>query len=138
MNSSLRETRTRPSPAGVMVRTLPPTSAAAVTADRQHLVSLDIFRGMAVAGMILVNNPGNWNGTFESLTHADWNGCTLADLVFPCFVFILGAAMPFAFARRVGGGTALRHLYVRIVRRSVWLIVLGLMLNAVAASPTIL
>jgi predicted acyltransferase len=60
-----------------------------VTSRADHLASLDIFRGVAVAGMILVNNPGNWSGTFEWLTHADWNGCTFADLVFPFFIFIL-------------------------------------------------
>ncbi len=79
-----------------------------VTVRRDHLASLDIFRGVAVAGMILVNNPGNWSSTFESLTHADWNGCTFADLVFPSFVFILGAAMPFAFARRDQRGRSRR------------------------------
>src|SRR4051812_34962776 len=70
----------------------------AVTGPRDHLASLDVFRGVAVAGMILVNNPGNWGSTFEPLTHANGNGCTFADLVFPSFVFIVGAAMPFAFA----------------------------------------
>ena len=90
-----------------------------------------------MAGMILVNNPGNWSGTFESLTHADWNGCTFADLVFPFFVFILGAAMPFSFARRVSRDDRHRDLYVRIAQRSAWLIALGLMLNVVAAAPTV-
>ena len=90
-----------------------------------------------MAGMILVNNPGNWSGTFESLTHADWNGCTFADLVFPSFVFILGAAMPFAFARRISRDDHRGDLYSRIARRSAWLIALGLMLNVVAAAPTV-
>ena len=91
-----------------------------------------------MAGMILVNNPGNWSGVFESLTHADWNGCTFADLVFPFFIFILGAAMPFAFARRIDRGTNGRDLYLRIARRSAWLIALGLMLNVVAAAPAVM
>lgn len=108
-----------------------------MTSRPDHLASLDIFRGMTVAGMILVNNPGNWSGTFESLTHADWNGCTFADLVFPFFVFILGAAMPFSFARRVSRDDRHRDLYVRIAQRSAWLIALGLMLNVVAAAPTV-
>ena len=90
-----------------------------------------------MAGMILVNNPGNWSGVFESLTHADWNGCTFADLVFPFFIFILGAAMPFAFARRIDQGHERRDLYLRIARRSAWLIVLGLMLNVVVAAPAL-
>jgi predicted acyltransferase len=106
-----------------------------VTPGRAHLASLDVFRGFAVAGMILVNNPGNWGSTFEPLTHANWNGCTFADLVFPFFVFILGAAMPFAFARRAAGGE--RGLAGRVLRRGGWLLVLGLVLNIVAAAPNV-
>jgi predicted acyltransferase len=87
--------------------------------------------------MILVNNPGNWSSVFESLTHANWDGCTLADLVFPFFIFILGAAMPFAFGRRIERGHQGRDLYVRIARRSAWLIALGLVLNMVAAFPSV-
>ncbi len=97
--------------------------------ERNHLASLDAFRGLAVAGMILVNNPGNWNNVFEWLTHADWNGCTLADVVFPFFIFIMGTAMPFAFRRRLGHGQPRPELYSRIVRRSAALIALGLALN---------
>jgi predicted acyltransferase len=103
----------------------------------QHLASLDAFRGVTIAGMILVNNPGNWSSVFESLTHAGWDGCTLADLVFPFFIFILGAAMPFAFGRRVERGHQRRDLYLRIVRRAVSLIALGLVLNAVASLPSV-
>jgi predicted acyltransferase len=87
--------------------------------------------------MILVNNPGNWSSVFESLTHAGWDGCTLADLVFPFFIFILGAAMPFAFGRRVERGHQRLDLYLRIARRSGWLIGLGLVLNVVAALPSV-
>jgi predicted acyltransferase len=108
-----------------------------VSARTHHLTSLDAFRGLTVAGMILVNNPGNWSSVFESLTHAGWDGCTLADLVFPFFIFILGAAMPFAFGRRVARGQERRDLYLRIARRSVWLIALGLVLNGVAALPAV-
>src|SRR5262249_12458426 len=79
--------------------------------------------------MILVNNPGNWNAVFEPLTHADWNGCTFADLVFPFFIFVLGVVMPFAFTRRRDRGQADRDLYLRIVRRGAALIGLGLILN---------
>jgi predicted acyltransferase len=87
--------------------------------------------------MILVNSPGNWNSVFEPLSHSDWNGCTLADIVFPCFLFILGAAMPFAFERRIQQGYHQRDLYGRIVRRTIWLIALGLVLNVVAALPSV-
>jgi predicted acyltransferase len=96
-----------------------------VSPRTHRLASLDVFRGVAVGGMILVNNPGNWSSVFESLTHAGWNGCTLADLVFPFFMFILGTAMPFAFGRRIEQGHRGRDLYFRIARRSAWLIALG-------------
>lgn len=102
-----------------------------------RLTSLDVFRGATVAGMILVNNPGNWATVFEPLTHAKWDGVTFADLVFPSFVFILGAAMPFAFARRVESGGSHRAIYIRICRRALGLIALGLLLNLVAAFPDV-
>lgn len=83
--------------------------------------------------MILVNNPGSWDHVFEPLEHSNWNGCSFADLVFPFFIFILGMAMPFAFARRVQPGRARTALYMRILRRTVVLIILGLILNAASA-----
>jgi predicted acyltransferase len=106
-----------------------------MTASDHHLASLDALRGITIAGMILVNNPGNWNAVFEPLTHAFWDGCTIADVVFPFFLFILGAAMPFAFSRRTSRGHTRRDLYRRIGRRTAVLIVLGLILNAVASLP---
>jgi predicted acyltransferase len=105
-----------------------------MTEAGSRLTSLDVFRGATVAGMILVNNPGNWAAVFEPLAHARWDGVTFADLVFPSFVFILGAAMPFAFARRLERGSS-RALHVRIVRRAAVLFALGLVLNLVAALP---
>lgn len=106
-------------------------------AGGHRVESLDAFRGLTIAGMILVNNPGNWDSVFEPLTHASWNGCTFADLVFPFFLFIMGAAMPFAFARRVASGQAMRQLHTRIVTRTLKLIALGLVLNGVAALPAL-
>jgi predicted acyltransferase len=100
-----------------------------------RLESLDVFRGLTVAGMILVNNPGDWNETWPPLVHAAWHGCTFADLVFPFFIFILGVAMPFAFSRRVEAGYERRHLYARVLRRAILLFLLGLILNATAAFP---
>ena len=65
-----------------------------------HIDSLDVFRGLAGAAMILVNNPGNWGAVYPPLVHANWNGATLADVVFPSFVFIIGVTLPFTFAQR--------------------------------------
>lgn len=106
-------------------------------AARHHLASLDAFRGLAIAGMILVNNPGSWNSVFPPLLHADWNGCTFADLVFPSFIFIVGAAMPFAFSRRLASGDETAEMYRRILRRSASLFGFGLILNAAAAYPVL-
>jgi len=102
-----------------------------------HLESLDVFRGLTVAAMILVNNPGDWTAVFPQLVHAYWTGCTLADLVFPWFIFMMGVALPFAFARRRQQGHGSSQIYRRIARRVVLLIALGLVLNAVAAWPAV-
>lgn len=57
-----------------------------------RLLSLDVLRGMTVAGMILVNNPGSWGAVYAPLQHAAWNGLTPTDLVFPLFMFIMGVS----------------------------------------------
>src|SRR5574344_642154 len=62
-------------------------------------VALDVLRGMTVAGMIVVNNPGSWKYVFSPLKHAPWSGCTPTDLVFPFFLFVVGVAMAFSFAK---------------------------------------
>ena len=67
---------------------------------RSRVESLDVLRGLAVAGMIVVNNPGDWTAVFPPLLHAYWTGLTVADLVFPAFIFVDGARDAFAFARR--------------------------------------
>jgi predicted acyltransferase len=98
-----------------------------------HVHALDVLRGVSIAAMILVNNPGDWSTVWPQLQHSAWDGCTLADLVFPAFLFIMGFAMPFAFERRLQQGHDPRHLHVRILRRALVLIALGLVLNAAAA-----
>jgi predicted acyltransferase len=79
--------------------------------------------------MILVNNPGDWSAVFPPLMHTYWTRCTLADLIFPWFIFIMGAAMPFAFARRHQCGQDTVEFHRRIIRRAALLLVLGLLLN---------
>lgn len=104
-------------------------------ATRHHFASLDAFRGLTIAAMILVNHPGDWNAVYGPLLHAQWNGCTFADLVFPFFLFIVGVATSFAFARRREAGGETIQLYRRIARRAVLLVALGLVLNAVDVAP---
>src|SRR6058998_1670458 len=69
-----------------------------------RLVSLDIFRGFVIAFMILVNDPGDGPSSYWALKHAEWNGWTPTDLVFPFFVFIVGVAMAFSFRSRLARG----------------------------------
>ena len=102
-----------------------------------HVESLDVFRGATVAAMILVNNPGDWSFVSGPLLHAYWFGCTFADLVFPWFIFIMGVAMPYAFARRRERGGPVTDLHRRIVTRAVILIGLGLFLTVVSAWPAV-
>lgn len=91
----------------------------------KRLLSLDVFRGMTVATMILVNNPGDWGHIYAPLEHAEWNGCTPTDLVFPFFLFIVGVSISFAFQ----GKTADRETIVKIFTRSLKLFGLGLFLS---------
>lgn len=92
----------------------------------QRLLSLDAFRGITIAGMILVNNPGSWGRMYSPLGHAKWNGLTPTDLVFPFFLFIVGVAITFAFARRLEVGVPRAALMGQVARRSAILILLGL------------
>lgn len=97
--------------------------------ESQRLVSLDVFRGITIAGMVLVNNPGTWEHIYGPLQHAAWHGWTPTDLVFPFFVFIVGVAIPLAFANRLESGRGKRDLYVKIVKRTLIIFAIGLFLN---------
>jgi predicted acyltransferase len=93
-----------------------------------RLTSLDVFRGITIALMILVNNPGGAE-YYIFLQHASWNGWTLADLVFPFFIFIVGASIPFAFMSKLDQGMSRRKLLMGVVRRTIILFSLGLFIN---------
>jgi predicted acyltransferase len=94
----------------------------------ERLASLDLFRGITIAGMILVNNPGSWEAIHPPLAHAEWHGWTPTDLVFPFFLFIVGVSIALALGRRVESGGAARGLYLKIIRRAVVIFALGLLL----------
>jgi predicted acyltransferase len=94
----------------------------------ERLISLDFFRGATIALMIVVNNPGSWSYVLPPFRHAEWHGCTPTDLVFPFFLFIVGVAMAFSFAKRLEQGHSLWPLYRRIIRRTITLILLGIFL----------
>jgi predicted acyltransferase len=93
-------------------------------------MSLDAFRGLTIAGMILVNNPGSWSHIYPPLRHAAWHGWTPTDLIFPFFLFIVGVAIPFSFGKRLARGDSRRDLFLHILRRSLILFGLGLFMAA--------
>ena len=98
------------------------------TSQSDRLISLDVFRGITIAGMVLVNNPGSWATIYWPLAHAEWHGWTPTDLIFPFFVFIVGVAIPLAFARRVEKRGSKRDLYLKIIRRTLIIFALGMFL----------
>ena len=93
----------------------------------ERLLSLDILRGITIVGMILVNNPGTWESIYAPLRHAEWNGLTPTDLVFPFFMFIMGVSMSFALSRFDHHFS--RGFIIKLVRRTVILFLLGLFLS---------
>jgi predicted acyltransferase len=95
---------------------------------QERLVSLDVFRGITIAGMVLVNNPGTWSAIYPPLEHAEWNGCTPTDLIFPFFLFIVGVAITLSLAKRKERGDDQLKLMLNIFRRSLILFGLGLIL----------
>jgi predicted acyltransferase len=101
----------------------------AVTENTDRLVSLDVFRGITIAGMTLVNNPGTWSSIYGPLKHAEWNGITPTDYIFPFFLFIVGVAIPIAFAKRQEGPT--RDIYYKILSRGAKIFALGLVIYAI-------
>lgn len=96
-------------------------------AEQKRLVSLDVFRGITIAGMVLVNNPGTWSAIYPPLAHAKWHGWTPTDMIFPFFVFIMGVAIPIAFGKRLEQGVS-SDVYWKIFKRSLIIFGLGLFL----------
>lgn len=97
---------------------------------KQRLVSIDAFRGFTIAGMILVLNPGNWKINYPILKHADWHGWTIADLVFPFFLFIVGVSITFSFSKNKIENLNQGAIYFKIIKRAVILFIIGLFLNS--------
>jgi predicted acyltransferase len=93
--------------------------------EQNRLIFLDVFRGMTVAGMVLVNNPGSWAHIYWPLEHAEWNGWTPTDLIFPFFLFIVGVAIPLAFGKRIERGDSRRALFLKVLYRSAIIFLLG-------------
>ena len=112
-----------------------PISAASATPSLTltkpgRLLSVDILRGLTIGFMILVNNNGDGARAYWALKHADWNGFTPTDLVFPTFLFMVGISTVFSTAARVAQGATRQSLLLHVLRRSILLFLLGLVVNS--------
>lgn len=97
---------------------------------RNRIISVDIFRGMTIVLMILVNTPGTWSNVYAPLLHAEWHGYTPTDLVFPFFLFIVGTSIVLAYQNKETNAKT----YKKITIRTLKLIGLGLILGAFTLS----
>lgn len=102
----------------------------AENSTQERLVSLDAFRGLTIAGMVLVNNPGTWSAIYGPLKHAEWHGITPTDYVFPFFLFIVGVSISIALGKRVKEGVD-GATYRKILTRSLAIFATGLAISAV-------
>jgi predicted acyltransferase len=104
-----------------------PTSPSVPT--RERLLSLDVFRGITVAGMLLVNDPGTWGAIYAPLEHAEWNGWTPTDLVFPFFLFIVGITTYLSLGARRARGDSEQAIRAQIIRRGALIFLFGFLIN---------
>jgi predicted acyltransferase len=102
-----------------------------VRPQSSRLLSVDVYRGLAVAGMLLVDYPGDEAAGYCLIRHAPWNGLTAADLIFPSFVFLMGISIVLSFSARLRRGESRRQIAWHAVKRSLLLFALGVFLNGV-------
>jgi predicted acyltransferase len=107
----------------------PPVAVDGPKRSRERLLSLDVFRGITVAGMLLVNDPGTWSAIYPPLEHAAWNGWTPTDLVFPFFLFIVGITTHLSLTARRARGADESDVRHQILRRGALIFLLGFLLN---------
>ncbi|MGH7655937.1 MAG: acyltransferase family protein [Gemmatimonadaceae bacterium] len=93
---------------------------------RQRILALDVFRGLTVAGMLLVNDPGTWSAIYPPLEHAEWNGWTPTDVIFPFFLFIAGVTTHLSLSARRAQGADDKALQRQIIRRGALIVLFGL------------
>ena len=110
---------------------VPSTMLSAAAKVGGRLESLDVFRGLTIAAMMLVNNAGDWDHIYWPLEHAEWNGWTPTDLIFPFFLFIVGVSMVYSFANRGKKGDSRRSLLVHSAKRAILIFAIGFFLNGI-------
>ncbi len=99
--------------------------------EKVRLLSLDFFRGLTMAAMILVNNPGDWGNIYPPLEHSKWNGCTPTDLVFPFFLFMVGVSIVYAIGDKRNDTSVHKKLLLKALRRTVTIFALALFLTLI-------
>src|SRR5271154_1211488 len=107
----------------------PADTTSSTPRKSERLMSLDVLRGLTIAGMILVTDPGTYSAVYWPLLHAQWNGATPTDMIFPCFLFMSGVAITLSFAARIERGDNRGALARHILVRCVVLFVIGLLVN---------
>ncbi|MGH7663770.1 MAG: acyltransferase family protein [Gemmatimonadaceae bacterium] len=106
------------------------TTVAPAPARHDRLLSLDVFRGLTIAAMLLVNNPGSWGAIYPPLAHAAWHGWTPTDLIFPFFLFIVGVTTHLSLSSRRARGASDGAIIRQILKRGGVILLLGLLLAA--------
>jgi predicted acyltransferase len=112
-----------------VIDSAPPPPPASRHATRERLTSLDVFRGLTVAGMLLVNDPGTWSAIYPPLEHAEWNGWTPTDLIFPFFLFIVGITTQLSINARRARGDDESAITRQIIRRGALIFLFGFLVN---------
>ena len=97
--------------------------------SNQRLISLDMLRGLTIALMIMVNNPGSWGNLYWPLAHAEWHGVTITDFVFPFFIFIMGVSIVLALNKQIAAGADKKKMKKKILIRSLKIFGLGIFLS---------
>src|SRR5262245_41498929 len=108
----------RPAPLMVDVATAPAAVDSTAVRPSPRLQSLDVFRGLTIAAMLLVNNPGSWSHVYRPLEHVPWDGWTPTDLVFPFFLFIVGITTTFSLGGLIERGASDRDVFRKVLIRS--------------------
>jgi predicted acyltransferase len=101
----------------------------------ERLVSLDMFRGITIAAMILVNFPGKEEYVYAPLNHTHWNGISPTDLIAPFFLFIVGVSIAFSYTKRLEAGIPASDMYPKLIRRAVKIYLVGMFLNVLGLFP---
>jgi predicted acyltransferase len=109
------------------VQSVRTTREAQAGARAERIESVDFFRGLTIALMILVNNNGDFRAAYGPLLHSEWNGWTPTDLVFPFFVFIVGVSMVYSFRSRLARGDSRSAIFMHALRRAVILFAIGVL-----------